>query len=94
LELSGRYLVGSSLEYRYDFDLQTAISQTVIGILFVDVGSVWNPGEAMDLKAGFGAGVQLNLGYGAVLLPALRFDYGFSAAHPSGVFHFRIGPVF
>ncbi|WP_457633745.1 BamA/OMP85 family outer membrane protein [Oceanithermus desulfurans] len=94
MELSGRYLLGSSLEYRYDFNLQTTISQTVIGILFVDVGSVWNPGEALDLKTGFGAGVQLNLGYGSVLLPALRFDYGFSAAHPSGVFHFRIGPVF
>lgn len=94
MELSGHYLLGSSLEYRYDFNLQSAISQTVIGILFVDIGSVWNPGEALDLKAGFGAGVQLNLGYGSVLLPALRFDYGFSAAHPRGVFHFRIGPVF
>ena len=94
MEFSGRYLLGSSLEYRYDFQLQSAISQTVIGILFADLGSVWNPGNPLDLKAGFGAGVQLNLGYGSVLLPALRFDYGFSAAHPRGVFHFRIGPVF
>jgi len=94
MELSGRYLLGSSLEYRYDFQLQSAVSQTVIGILFADVGSVWNPGDPLDLKAGFGAGVQLNLGYGSVLLPALRFDYGFSSAHPRGVFHFRIGPVF
>lgn len=93
-ELSGRYLLSSSLEYRYDFRLQSAVSQTVIGILFADLGSVWNPGDAFDPKAGFGAGVQLNLGYGSVLLPALRFDYGFSAAHPRGVFHFRIGPVF
>ena len=94
MELSGRYLLGGSLEYRYDFNLQSAISQTVIGIVFADAGSVWNPGGSFDLKTGFGAGVQLNLGYGAVLLPALRFDYGFSTDHPSGVFHFRIGPVF
>ncbi len=94
MEFSGRYFLGSSVEYRYDFNLQSVISQTVIGILFVDFGTAWNPGDDPDLKAGFGAGVQLNLGYGSVLLPALRFDYGFSGIHPRGVFHFRIGPVF
>jgi outer membrane protein insertion porin family len=94
MEFSGRYLLSSSYEYRYDFGLKSAVSQTVIGIAFVDIGAVWNPGDAFDLKAGYGLGVQLNLGYGSVLLPALRFDYGFSATHPTGVFHFRIGPVF
>lgn len=94
MEFSGRYLLSSSFEYRYDFALQTAVSQTVIGIAFLDVGTVWNPGEEPELKAGYGVGVQLNLGYGSVLLPALRFDYGFSTDHPTGVFHFRIGPVF
>ena len=94
MELSGRYLLSSSFEYRYDFGLKSSVSQTVIGIAFVDIGTVWNPGDKFDLKAGYGLGVQLNLGYGSVLLPALRFDYGFSTAHPTGVFHFRIGPVF
>ncbi len=94
MEFSGRYLLGSSFEYRYDFGLKSSFSQTVIGIAFLDLGAVWNPGDNFDLKAGYGLGVQLNLGYGSILLPALRFDYGFSAAHPTGVFHFRIGPVF
>ncbi len=94
MEFSGRYLLGSSLEYRYDFGFKSSFSQTIIGVAFVDLGAVWNPGDNFDLKAGYGLGVQLNLGYGSILLPALRFDYGFSAAHPTGVFHFRIGPVF
>ena len=41
-----------------------------------------------------GLGVQVNLGFGGVLLPALRFDYGFSQRNPKGVFSFRLGPVF
>jgi len=94
MEFSGRYLLSSSLEYRYDFGFKSSFSQTIIGIAFVDLGTVWNPGDEFDLKAGYGVGVQLNLGYGSVLLPALRFDYGFSAEHPTGVFHFRIGPLF
>ncbi len=94
MELSGRYLIGSSMEYRYDFGLKTSFSQTIIGIAFFDFGGVWNPGEQLQMHAGYGLGVQLNLGYGSVLLPALRFDYGFSSDHPTGVFHFRIGPVF
>ena len=94
MEFSGRYLLSSSYEYRYDFGFKSSFSQTIIGIVFVDLGTVWNPGDNFDLKAGYGLGVQLNLGYGSVLLPALRFDYGFSSEHPTGVFHFRIGPVF
>jgi len=94
MEFSGRYLLGSSFEYRYDFGYKSSFSQTIIGIAFADLGAVWNPGDSFDLKAGYGLGVQLNLGYGSILLPALRFDYGFSVEHPKGVFHFRIGPVF
>jgi outer membrane protein insertion porin family len=44
--------------------------------------------------ASVGAGVQINLGFGGVSLPALRFDYGFSERHPTGVFAFRVGAVF
>jgi len=94
MEFSGRYLASSSFEYRYDFAFKSSFSQTIIGIVFADLGTVWNPGEAFNLKAGYGLGIQLNLGYGSILLPALRFDYGFSTTHPTGVFHFRIGPVF
>ncbi len=93
-EFSGTRLLAGSLEYRYDFRLSTAVTRTIIGIAFVDFGSVWNPGDDPNFHAGWGLGVQLNLGYGAVQFPALRFDYGFSAQHPGGVLHFRIGPVF
>ena len=38
--------------------------------------------------------MQINLGFGGVSLPALRFDYGFSERNPGGVFAFRVGAVF
>ncbi len=91
---SGTRLLSGSLEYRYDFQLTSAVSRTVIGILFLDAGSVWEAGQTPEFHAGYGFGVQLNLGYGALQLPAIRLDYGFSPLHPSGVLHFRIGPVF
>jgi len=91
---TGTRLFGTSLEYRYDFQFESVLTRTIIGIVFADLGSVWMPGDEFDLHAGFGFGVQLNLGYGAVQFPAIRLDYGFSAENPRGVLHFRIGPVF
>jgi outer membrane protein insertion porin family len=95
--LSKTFVTGS-VEYRYDLGLSTAATQTVIGVLFVDLGwasSVPNfPENGAPLFAGAGVGVQINLGFGGVLLPALRFDYGFSERSPNGEFRFRIGPVF
>ncbi len=94
---SQTYVIGS-LEYRYDFGFSTAATQTIIGIAFVDVG--WASGVpgfdnyATPVFAGAGLGVQVNLGFGGVALPAIRFDYGFSERNPSGVFLFRVGPVF
>ncbi len=88
----------SSFEYRYDFNLSTFATQTVIALAFVDVG--WASGVPgypeyqAPLFAGAGVGVQVNLGFGGVLLPAVRLDYAFSERHPRGVFSFRIGPVF
>lgn len=96
-DLSRTYAT-ASMEYRYDFGLDTVATQTVIGIVFVDVGwasSVPNfPEYGAPLFAGAGVGVQVNLGFGGVLLPALRFDYGFSQRNPTGEFRFRVGPVF
>lgn len=96
-DLSRTYLTASA-EYRYDFGLDTVATQTVIGILFVDFGYASNvpgyPEYAAPLFAGAGVGVQINLGFGGVLLPALRFDYGFSERNPTGEFRFRVGPVF
>lgn len=93
-----RTYVTSSLEYRYDFQLSTAATQTVIGIAFVDLGWAsgvpgWTEYDAPPF-ASAGVGVQVNLGFGGVLLPAVRLDYAFSERHRAGVFGFRIGPVF
>lgn len=97
LNLSRSY-VTSSFEYRYDFDLTTVATQTVIALAFVDVGWASSvpgfPEYETPVFAGAGVGVQLNLGFGGVLLPAVRLDYAFSERHPTGVFSFRIGPVF
>jgi len=88
----------ASFEYRYDFELSTVATQTIIGVAFAD--AAWAsevPGfreyEA-PLFVGAGLGVQVNLGFSGVALPALRFDYGFSERNPTGVFSFRIGTVF
>ena len=95
--LSRTYATGS-VEYRYDFGLDTFATQTVIGIAFLDFGYASSvpdfPDYGAPIFAGAGIGVQVNLGFGGVLLPALRLDYGFSQRNPSGVFSFRIGPVF
>jgi len=93
-----RSYVTSSVEYRYDFALDTFATQTVVGIVFVDLGYVPSVQErdpnASPVAASIGAGVQINLGFAGVALPALRFDYGFSERNTSGVFSFRVGSVF
>lgn len=97
INLSRTYAT-SSLEYRYDFNLDTLATDTVIALAFVDVGwpsSVPNfPEYETPVLASAGLGVQVNLGFAGVSLPAVRMDYAFSERHPRGVFSFRIGPVF
>ena len=91
---SRTYAVGTA-EYRYDFGLSTPITQTIVGIVFTDVGyasSVTPENFAEPLLFSAGLGVQLNIGFGGALaLPPLRFDYGFSPANPTGTFGFRLG---
>jgi outer membrane protein insertion porin family len=93
-----RSYVTSSVEYRYDFGFSSVATDTVIGIVFADLGYVPEATGAVisgaSMYGSVGAGVQVNLGFGGVSLPALRFDYGFSARNPRGVFSFRVGPVF
>lgn len=88
----------SSLEYRYDFGLETVATQTIIGVLFADAGYASSaagfPEYEAPLFASAGLGMQVNLGFGGVMLPALRFDYAFSERHPTGEFRFRVGGVF
>jgi outer membrane protein insertion porin family len=94
---SRTYLTGS-VEYRYDFALDTFATETVIAIVFADLGYASSvpgfPTYGAPLFGSVGVGVQINLGFAGVGFPAIRFDYGFSERHPTGVFNFRIGPVF
>ena len=91
---SRTYVVGTA-EYRYDFGLSTPITQTIVGLVFTDVGyasDVVSDDFGSPLLFSAGLGVQLNIGFGGALaLPPLRFDYGFSPAHPTGTFGFRLG---
>ena len=88
----------ASFEYRYDFQLSTVATQTVVGIVFVDVGwasSVPGFGEYQTpVFAGVGVGVQVNIAIGGLTLPPVRLDYAFSQRHRWGVFGIHIGPVF
>ena len=91
-----RSYAAATAEYRYDFGLSTAVTQTVVGIGFVDVGYASSVPDFADyntpLLLSVGAAVQLNIGFGGGLaLPPLRFDYGFSPKNPTGVFGFRLG---
>lgn len=96
-DLSRTYAT-ASLEYRYDFELSTFATDTVIAVAFADAawasGVPGFPEYGAPMFASAGLGVQLNLGFSGVALPALRFDYGFSERNPGGVFSFRIGTVF
>lgn len=94
---SRTYAVGS-IEYRYDFGLETVATETIIAIVFADLGYAssvpgFEPYRA-PLFGSVGVGLQFNLGFGGLLLPPIRLDYGFSQRNPGGVFSFRLGPVF
>lgn len=97
INLSKTYGIGT-VEYRYDFGLDTFATETIIGLVFTDVGWASSMPGFTDYNtpiiAGAGLGVQLNLNIAGIGLPAIRLDYSFSERNPSGVFRFRIGPVF
>ena len=91
--LTGQTYLSGSAEYRYDFGISNNIAQGLYGIAFVDAASAWAADGTRKSDYSVGAGVQLNLGFGGALLPALRFDYGFSPSNNSSKFSFRLGPV-
>ncbi len=97
INLSKTYGIGT-FEYRYDFGFDTFATETIIALVFTDVGWASSmPGFAdynTPIIAGAGLGVQLNLNIAGFGLPAIRLDYSFSERHPSGIFRFRLGPVF
>ncbi|ANE43427.1 BamA/OMP85 family outer membrane protein [Deinococcus puniceus] len=92
-EFGANYFTAST-EYRYDFNLNTAVTEGVYGVLFADAGDAWNSSEPFSLKYGIGAGVQVNLGFNGARLANLRFDYGYSPQNNRGQFYFRIGNFF
>jgi outer membrane protein insertion porin family len=95
--LSKTYGIGT-IEYRYDFGFDSFATETIIGLVFTDVGWVSSmPGfddYGTPIIAGAGLGVQLNLNIAGIGLPAIRLDYSFSERNPTGIFRFRFGPVF
>jgi len=93
-EFTGTNFFSSSAEYRYNFNVNAGIAQGLYGVAFADLGDAWQSTRDPFLKWGVGAGVQLNLGLGTFLLPALRFDYAFSERNPNGKFSFRLGNFF
>ncbi len=95
-----RTYAAATAEYRYDFGLSTAVTQTVVGIVFADLGYASSVGSTVGdfgenpppLLGSVGVAAQLNIGFGGGLaIPPLRFDYGVSPTHPTGVFGFRLG---
>ncbi len=97
VDRSQTYAIGT-FEYRYDFNFDSFATQTIIAYGFADLGWASSvPGfenYQTPLLAGTGLGVQLNLGFSGINLPAIRLEYGFSGANPSGIFRFKVGPVF
>lgn len=91
---TGKNFLTSSLEYRYNFNLNASIAQGLYGVAFLDAGDAWTSGQDFNVNVGYGVGVQLNLGLGNFLFPALRFDYAFSPVNPGGKFYFRLGSFF
>ncbi|GAA5335463.1 POTRA domain-containing protein [Thermus hydrothermalis] len=88
---SGLSFTTGSVEYRYDFNLAPQGGTNLYGIVFADAGLTDN---TQGLKWGAGIGLQLDLDVFGVLLPSLRLDYAFSPEKPTGILHFRIGPMF
>ena len=97
VDRSQTYAIGT-FEYRYDFNFDSFATQTIIAYGFADIGWASSvPGfdnYETPLLAGTGLGLQLNLGFSGINLPAIRLEYGFSATNPSGIFRFKVGPVF
>lgn len=89
--LFGSNYLTASAEYRRDLNINLGPARGVYGVLFADMGDAWNDTSNFNLKYGVGAGVQLDLGLGAVALPSLRFDYGFNPQTRGSQFYFRLG---
>ncbi len=105
-DLRGDVYYTGSLELRFDFGLQTAFTYGLLGIAWIDFGNAWG-GDSQyrrdrvvenvttripfGMQFGYGLGLQINLGFGGIQLPAIRLDYGWSAWNPGGKFYFRLG---
>jgi outer membrane protein assembly factor BamA len=102
-DLRGEVYYTGSLELRYDFGLRTSFTYGLLGIVWVDFGNAWGGDQQFrrkdgngnvigeGIQFGYGLGVQINLGFGQLQLPAIRLDYGWSAFNPGGRFYFRLG---
>lgn len=93
-----RAYLTASLEVRQDFGIETLLTETIVGIVFVDLGWASSVTGFDDYRtplfASFGLGAQFDLRLGDAVFPPIRFDYGISERNPAGRVAFRIGPVF
>ncbi len=93
---------GGNKQIYANFEYRVPVSPQLTGVLFFDVGNVWQQSlsnisrKDLDFKKGVGVGIRFDLGGGMLV----RLEYGFPldrdlwVSDRSGKFHFSVGPGF
>ena len=93
---------GGNKQIYANFEYRVPVSPQLTGVLFFDVGNVWQQSlsnisrKDLDFKKGVGVGIRFDLGGGMLV----RLEYGFPLDRDlrvndrSGKFHFSVGPGF
>ena len=93
---------GGNKQIYANFEYRVPVSPQLTGVLFFDVGNVWQQSLSnlsrsdLNFKKGVGAGIRFDLGGGMLV----RLEYGFPLDRDprvndrSGKFHFSVGPGF
>ena len=93
---------GGNKQIYANFEYRVPVSPQLTGVLFFDVGNVWQQSLSnlsrsdLNFKKGVGVGIRFDLGGGMLV----RLEYGFPLDRDprvndrSGKFHFSVGPGF
>ena len=93
---------GGNKQIYANFEYRAPVSPQLTGVLFFDVGNVWQQSLSnlsrsdLNFKKGVGVGIRFDLGGGMLV----RLEYGFPLDRDprvndrSGKFHFSVGPGF
>ena len=93
---------GGNKQIYANFEYRVPVSPQLTGVLFFDVGDVWQQSLSnlsrsdLNFKKGVGVGIRFDLGGGMLV----RLEYGFPLDRDprvndrSGKFHFSVGPGF